>query len=36
MTINKKCVNNSSKISFLGYFISKEAILQDQALIEKC
>ena len=36
MTINKKrCINNSSKISFLGYTISKEGILPDQVLIEK-
>ena len=36
MTINekKKCVNNSSKISFLGYSISKGRS-PDQALIEK-
>ena len=31
----KKCVNNSSKISFLGYTISKEGISPDQILIEK-
>ena len=35
MTIKKKCVNNSSKISFLGYSISKEEISPAQALIEK-
>lgn len=36
MTINeKKCVSNCSKISFLGYSISKEGISPDQALIEK-
>ena len=36
MTINEKiCVNNNSKISFLGYTISKEGISPDQALIEK-
>ena len=36
MTINeKKCVNNSSRISFLGYTISKEGISPDQALIQK-
>ena len=36
MTINeKKNVNNSSKISFLGYTISKEGISPDQALIKK-
>ena len=34
MTI-KKCMNNSSKISFLGYTISKEGRSPDQALIEK-
>ena len=34
MTINEKCVNNISKISFLGYSISKEGISPDQALIE--
>ena len=35
-TINeKKCLNNSSQTSFLGYSISKEDILSDQALIEK-
>ena len=31
----KKCINKSCKISFLGYSISKEGILPDQALIEK-
>ena len=36
MTLNeKKCINNSSKISFLGYTISKESISPDQALIGK-
>ena len=36
MTINeKKGVNSCSKILFLGYSISKEGILLDQALIEK-
>ena len=36
MTINekKKCVNNCSKTSFLGYSISKEGISLDQVLIE--
>ena len=33
--MKKKCVNNRSKISFLGYFISKEGISPDQALIKK-
>ena len=33
--MKKKCVNNCSKISFLGYYFSKEGILPDQALIEK-
>ena len=31
----QKCINNSSKISFLGYTISKEGITPDQTLIEK-
>lgn len=31
----KKNVSNCSKISFLGYSISKEGISPDQALIEK-
>ena len=36
MTINeKKCINSCSKISFLGYSISREGISPDQALIEK-
>ena len=36
MTINgKKCVNNSYKISFLSYSISKEGISPNQTLIEK-
>ena len=36
ITINeKKYVNDSSKISFLGYTISKEGISPDKALIEK-
>ena len=35
MTINKKkCVTNSSKISFLNYFISKEGISPEEVLIE--
>ena len=29
----KKCVNNRSEISFLGYSISKEGISPDQAFI---
>ena len=29
MTMIKKCVNNSSKISFLGYSILKEGISPD-------
>ena len=33
--MKKKSVNNSSKISFLGYIISKEGISPDQPLIEK-
>ena len=36
MTINeKKCVNNRSKILFLGYTISKERISPDETLTEK-
>ena len=36
ITINEKTwVNNGSKISFLGYTISKEGISPNQALIEK-
>ena len=35
MTINKKCVNNSSKILSLGYTVLKEGISPDQAWIEK-
>ena len=35
MTMKKKCINDSSKISFLGHSISKEGISPDQDLIEK-
>ena len=34
MTINKKCVINWRKISFLGYTIPKEGISPDQGLIK--
>ena len=33
--MEKKCVNNSSKILFLCYAISKEGISPNQTLIEK-
>ena len=33
--MKNKCVENSNKILFFGYSISKEDISPDQALIEK-
>ena len=33
--MKKKCLNDSSKISFLGYTISKEGISPDQELMKK-